>query len=242
MVERTTFDVQRPPGDADVRAGTPADETDSGDVPVAKTGTTTVAIAADDAVVLAADQRASLGGRFTANKHVQKVDSVHRRAALAMSGSVGAVQDFAATLEAEAALYAARRGDAMSMRALATVGGNLVRGVPAQLLLGGVDEDGPAVYELDGGGAVMPTDYGAAGSGMQVAYGVLEGRAEAVADADDARSLAVDAVAAASERDTASGNGAHVATVTDDGVAIEALEPDVIERSATARGPGGGAS
>ena len=146
MVERTTFDVP-----------IEADANDS-DGPVLKTGTTTVAIAADDAVVLAADRRASLGGQFTANKRVQKVEAVHTTAALAMSGNVGAVQSFARTLDAEAELYAARRGEELSMDALATVAGNLVRGVPAQLLLGGVDATGAHVYELDAGGGVVDTD------------------------------------------------------------------------------------
>jgi proteasome beta subunit len=177
-------------------------------------------VAADDAVVVAADQRASLGGRFTANKDVQKVLPVHPTAALAMSGSVGPVQDLARTLKAEAGLYAARRGEDLSMAALASVAGNLVRGIPAQLLLGGVDDAGAHVYELDGGGSVLPSEYAAAGSGMQVAYGVLEGEADAVADVSDARDLALRAIRSASERDTASGNGAHVATVTSDGVEV----------------------
>ncbi|NHN40592.1 proteasome subunit beta [Halorubellus sp. JP-L1] len=232
LADRTTFEL--PSQDEPTRADGPKTAT-SRDGGVLETGTTTVALAAGDAVVVAADQRASLGGRFTANKAVQKVLPVHSTAALAMSGSVGAVQDLVRTLEAEADLYAARRGEDMSMNALASVAGNLVRGVPAQLLLGGVDSTGSSIYELDGGGGVVPTRYGAAGSGMQVAYGVLEGAAENVADAETGREVALDAVAAASERDTASGNGAHVATVTADGVDVE-----VVDRDAVAARTGGG--
>lgn len=188
------------------------------DAQTVETGTTTVGITADDAVVLAADRRASLGGRFVSNKDVRKIEQVHPTSAVTLSGSVGAIQLFARSLRAEASLYEARRGQSPSVEALATLAGNLVRGVPAQVLLGGVDGSGPALFELDGGGSVLPTGYGASGSGMQVAYGHLED-----AHADDltvaeARSVAAQAVASASERDTASGNGVTVAVATADGV------------------------
>ncbi|WP_439026335.1 proteasome subunit beta [Haloarchaeobius sp. DT45] len=191
------------------------------DGPVVETGTTIVAVSAPETVVVAADQRASLGGRFVANKDVQKVEQVHPQGVIALSGSVGALQSFAETLRAEASLYSARRGEDLSLEALATVGGNLIRGVPGQVILGGVDVDGPAVYELDGGGAVMGTQYAAGGSGMQVAYGMLEGEAETVESVAEARDLAGQAVAAASERDTASGNGVTVAEISTDGVELD---------------------
>jgi proteasome beta subunit len=194
------------------------------DGPVVETGTTIVALTAPDAVVVAADRRASLGGQFVANKDVTKVEQVTERAALALSGSVGPLQSFTDTLRAEANLYEARRGDRLSTEALANVAGNLVRGIHAQVVLAGVDDAGPAVYELDGGGSVMRTDYAAGGSGMQVAYGVLEGKAEQVESLAGGRELAADAVAAASERDVASGNGVTVATVTGEGVEFDEAE------------------
>jgi len=238
MVDRTTFDVAASSERTGTAGSEPREWTAAGDAAVAETGTTTVALAAGDAVVLAADRRASLGGAFASNKRVRKVEAVHPTAAVALSGTVGAVQDLARTLDAEASLYAARRGDELSMGALATVAGSLVRGVPAQLLLGGVDDDGAGVYELDGGGGVLETQYAAAGSGMQVAYGVLEGDAETVDDAEGARELAADAVGAASERDGASGNGATVATVTTDGVDVEVRDADAIAPRADAPAPG----
>ena len=63
------------------------------------------------------------------------------------------------------------------MAALSTLAGNLLRNGPyraGQPTLGGVDATGPHVYSLDGAGGVMEDDYVAAGSGMQLAYGVLE--------------------------------------------------------------------
>lgn len=186
------------------------------------TGTTVVGLTAADAVILAADRRMSLGGRFTANKSVQKVEQVHPTAAMGISGSVGPAQDLLQSLRAEASLYESRRGGPMSLRALAQTAGGLVRGLPVTPLLGGVDPGASArVYELDVGGSVLADDYAATGSGMQVAYGVLERRFEPGLSVADARAAAVAAVEAASERDTASGNGVTVARVTDEAVTVE---------------------
>ena len=200
----TDFDAARVAGGAD---GT-----------VTKTGTTTVALAARDGVVLAADMRASLGGRFVSNKDMRKVEAVHPTAALTISGTVGGAQAFVRSLRAEVELYRTRRGEEMSVNALATVAGNFLRGgqFMFQPILGGVDERGSHVYTLDGAGGVMCDDYAASGSGMQLAYGVLEGRYDGEMDVADARRLAVDAIGSAVERDTASGDGVTVAEITGD--------------------------
>ncbi|WP_436932103.1 proteasome subunit beta [Halosimplex halobium] len=194
------------------------------DAPTFDTGTTIVAVAAADGVVMAADQQASLGGKFTTNKNAEKVSRVHPTAALAISGSVGPAQNLVRSLRAETSLYESRRDERMSMRALSQTAGHLVRGLPVAPILAGVDGEGNHVYELDGGGSVMATDYAAGGSGMQVAYGVLERRFDPGAELDEATDAAVATVEAASERDTASGNGVTVATVTADGVDIEGYD------------------
>jgi proteasome beta subunit len=201
----------------------------AGGTPEFDTGTTVVGLTTDEAVVLAADRRMSLGGRFTANKSVQKVEQVHPTAAMGISGSVGPAQDLLQGLRAEASLYESRRGDPMSVSALAETAGNLVRGLPVTPLLGGVEPAGTGsgdgdegatarVYSLDGGGSVLEDDYTATGSGLQVAYGVLERRYDPGATLEGATGAAVAAVDAASERDTASGNGVTITTVTAEGV------------------------
>lgn len=190
----------------------------SDDTPRFETGTTVVAMRATDGVVMAADQRMSLGGQFTANKDARKIEQVHPAAAMAIAGSVGPAQDLIRSLRAEASLYESRRDEPMSMTALSNAAGKLVRGLPVAPLLAGVDESGGRVFELDGGGSVMADTYAAGGSGMQIAYGVLERRVSADADVEEATDTAVAAVEAACERDTASGDGVTVATVTGDGV------------------------
>ena len=194
----------------------------SGDLAGAtETGTTTVALRHADGVVLAADRRASVGGgRFVTNKDARKIEPVHPTAAVAMAGSVGGMQEFVRTMRAEASLYAARRNRRMSMDALSTLAGNVLRSGPYVSLptLGGVDEEGPRVFDLDFAGGVMEADYVASGSGMQLAYGVLEGDFEDDLDASDARDVAARAVESAVARDTASGDGLTLVEVTGEGV------------------------
>jgi proteasome beta subunit len=191
-----------------------------------ETGTTIVGVTAADAVVLAADRRASLGGRLVTNKSVRKVDPIHPTAAVALSGAVGHLDTFVRTMRTEATLYEDRRGEPMTMTALSTLAGNLLRSQPLRVtpILGGVDADGTHLYGIDGAGGVLDDEYTAGGSGTQLAYGVLERDYDPDATVGEARSVAAEAVETASERDTASGNGLTVATVTADGVEMEAFE------------------
>jgi len=196
---------------------------------VNKTGTTTVGIATENGVVVGTDRRASLGGRFVSNKNVQKVEQVHPNAALTLVGSVGGAQSFIRNLRAEANLYETRRGEDISISALATVAGNYARGGPffaINPILGGVDEAGSHVFSIDPAGGVMKDDYTVTGSGLTVAYGTLESLYEDDLSMEEATMVAAEAVSAAAERDTGSGNGLVIAEVTDEGVDIDTYEYD----------------
>ncbi len=197
---------------------------------VASTGTTTVGIGVEDGVVVATDRRASLGGRFVANKNVVKVEQVHPTAVLTLVGSVGGAQSFVRTLRSEASLYEQRRDEPLSIPALATLAGNFARGGPffgIHPILGGIDDEGSHIYTIDPAGGVMADEYAVTGSGMQLAHGTLEDAYEESLDLAAAKSVAARAVYAASERDTGSGNGLVVATVTDAGV--DTAEYDDVE-------------
>jgi len=196
---------------------------------VNETGTTTIGIATDDGVIVATDRRASLGGRFVSNKNVQKVEQIHPTAALTLVGSVGGAQSFIRSLRAEVNLYEVRRGEDISIPALATLAGNFARGGPffaINPILGGVDEEGSHVFSIDPAGGVMEDDYTVTGSGLTVAYGTLESQYEDDLSMEEARTVAADAVSAAAERDTGSGNGLVIAEVDQEGVEIDTYEYD----------------
>ena len=187
-----------------------------------KTGTTTVGIKADEGVVMATDMRASLGG-MVSSKDVQKVEEIHPRGALTIAGSVSAAQNLISTLRAETSLYEARRGKDMSMEALSTLTGNLLRSgafFVVQPILGGVDDEGAHIYSIDALGGTTEEEYTVTGSGSQYALGVLEQEYDDDVTIDEAETIAAKAIQSAVERDLASGNGINVAVVTDEGVEI----------------------
>ena len=187
------------------------------------TGTTTVGAVGADGVVLAADRRASLSGKFVTNRSARKIEPVADRTAVAFSGSVSDAQSLVRHLRAELRGYELRHGDAASVETAATVAGDLVRRGPYRILdlvLAGVD-DGPAVCQIGGGGGVMETAYAASGSGMQLAYGSLEGAYEPDLPLSDLRRVVATAVQSSTERDTASGDGMTIATITADSLELE---------------------
>ena len=193
---------------------------------ITKTGTTTVGLTTEDGVVLATDRRASLG-HMVSSKTVQKVEQIHPTGALTIAGSVSAAQSLLRSLRAEVSLYEARRSDEMSMTALSTLTGNLLRSgafLIVQPVLGGVDEEGAHVFSLDALGATMEEDYTVSGSGSQFALGVLEQQYESGCSIEEGVTVAARSVKSAVERDTASGNGIVTAQVTGDGVEIDAYE------------------
>jgi len=190
---------------------------------VNKTGTTTIGIATDEGVLIATDRRASLGGRFVSNKQVVKVEEIHPTAAMTLVGSVGGAQSFIKSLRAEVNLYETRRGEDMSIEALATLAGNFARGGPffaIHPILGGVDDEGSHVYSIDPAGGVMEDDYTVTGSGMQLAYGHLEQSYEPDMSNEEAKTVAARGIKSAVERDTGSGNGVFLCEITDEGVDI----------------------
>ena len=73
-------------------------------------------------------------------------------------------------------------------------------------LVGGFDDEGPQVFYTDFVGSVLPDKYVANGSGSPVALGVLETGYKDDLPKKKAIELAVSAIAAAIERDAATGN------------------------------------
>src|SRR6056297_4020681 len=120
------------------------------------TGTTIVALGGDDGVVLGADARVSLGGRFVTNRSARKVEPIGDRAAVAFSGGVSDAQAVVERLRVERRLYEFERDRPIATEALAQRAAKLIRSGQfrsIELLLGGVS-DSPAVYWIDGAGGV----------------------------------------------------------------------------------------
>ena len=191
------------------------------DKDVTKTGTTTLGMVCKDGVVMATETRATMG-TLIAHKITKKLYPIDEHLALATAGLVGDLQVLARYLNAEANLYRLKREINIPVKSAATLMSNILnqrKFYPyyVQLVLGGYDDTGGHVYSLDAAGGAIPDKYTAGGSGSPYVYGVLEDHYRDDLTIDEGIDIAVRAITAAMNRDSASGGMIDVATITKDG-------------------------
>ncbi|WP_342305379.1 archaeal proteasome endopeptidase complex subunit beta [Methanolobus sp. ZRKC5] len=184
-------------------------------------GTTTVGIVCNDGVVLATEQRATMGN-FIASKTAKKVYQIDDLVAMTIAGSVGDAQQIVRVMSVESKLYKMRRKETMTIKGLTTLLSNMLSGqryypLMVQLLVGGYDKNGPSIYSLDAlGGSIEETKAVSTGSGSPFAYGVLEDRYKEDMTTEEGVELAVRALHNAMKRDSASGENIDVVVINKD--------------------------
>lgn len=191
-------------------------------------GTTTVGVACVDGIVLAADKRATLGGQIIGHKKVDKVYKITDTIAVAMAGSVSEAQLVMRLLQAELKLKQMRTMKMPTVNEAANLLGTIVyqniRKFSPLLaitgfLLGGTDSGEFHLYDIGIDGSVLQhDDYYADGSGFMMALGVFDTLYRKDMKVNEGVGLAVKAINAALQRDTATGDGIDVFTVTKAGV------------------------
>lgn len=196
---------------------------------VLKTGTTTVGLIAKDCVVLASDQRATMGLLIT-NKTAQKIHKITDRIGVTIAGSVADAQAIVDLLRAETKLFEIQQGRPIRVRAMTRLMSNILfqgRGLyMVGFIVGGYDDEGPQVYQSDFIGSVLSDKFVSTGSGSPVALGVLEANYKEDMPKKKATELAVQAIASAIERDAASGNSILVSVIDKDG--YQAIDKEII--------------
>ena len=200
---------------------------------VTKTGTTTLAMVCKEGVVVATETRATMG-HLIAHKKTKKLYRIDEHLALATAGLVGDLQVLARYLNAEANLYRLKRDTKMPVKSAATLMSNILnqrKFFPyyVQLILGGFDGTGGHVYSLDAAGGAIPDKYTAGGSGSPYVYGVMEDLYEDGLSTEEGIDIAIRAISAATNRDSASGGMINVAVITKDGFK-EITEEEVKKR------------
>lgn len=188
---------------------------------VKKTGTTTLGMVCREGVVIATEQRATMG-TLIAHKSTKKLYKIDDHLALATAGLVGDLQVLARYLRAEANLYRLKRDIPMPIGSAATLMANILnqrKFMPyyVQLIIGGYDRTGGHVYSLDAAGGAIPDKYTSAGSGSPYVFGVLEDNFKDDMSIDEGVDLAIKAISAAERRDSASGGMIDVAVITKEG-------------------------
>ncbi len=180
-------------------------------------GTTTIGVVCKDGVILASDTRVTMGF-YVAHKAGKKVYKIDDHIGMTIAGTVADAQKVVDILIANAQLYKINLNRPMPISSAARLVANLLfsnRYIPlaTQVLVGGVDETGPHVFDLDPFGSLIEEKSVSTGSGSPIAYGVLEDKFKEGMTIKEALPVIVKAVNAAMKRDVASGNNYNVTVI-----------------------------
>ena len=180
-------------------------------------GTTTIGVVCKDGVILASDTRVTMGF-YIAHKAGKKVYKIDDHIGMTIAGTVADAQKVVDILTANAQLYKINLNRPMPISSAARLVANVLfsnRYIPlaTQVLVGGVDETGPHVFNLDPFGSLTEEKSVATGSGSPIAYGVLEDKYREGMHIEEALPIIVKAVNAAMKRDVASGNSYNVVVI-----------------------------
>jgi proteasome beta subunit len=186
-------------------------------------GTTTIGAACSDGVILGTDTRATMGN-YVASKKAKKVYKITDSLAMTIAGGVAVAQRIVDILKVNAQLFELEKGRPMPVQAAARLVSNILfsnRSVgmplPLQALIGGYDETGPHIFNLDPFGSLIEEKVVSTGSGSPFAYGVLEDRFKEDSSIQEMLPVVVSAVDSAMKRDTASGDSFDVAVISEEG-------------------------
>ena len=190
-------------------------------------GATTIGLVCRDGVILTSERRLSYGN-FVLSKNAKKIFRINDNVGAACAGLVGDMQILMREASVYARIYSYERDRAASVKTAAKVIGNLLfqrKLMPyiTQTIIGGVDEDGPSLYVLDLLGSVIKDNFSTAGTGTEIASGVLESEYKDKLSIEDGKEIAIRAMKASLARDAASGDGIDVMTIKKDGISEEPI-------------------
>jgi proteasome beta subunit len=184
-------------------------------------GTTTIGVVCRDGVILASDTRVTMGF-FIAHKFGKKVYKIDNHLGMTIAGTVADAQRVVDILTANAQLYRINLNRPMPVSSAARLVANLLfsaRYIPlaTQVLVGGIDDTGPHIFDLDQLGSLTEEKSVSTGSGSPIAYGILEDKYSEDMTIEELLPIVMKAVNAAMKRDVASGNSYNVTVIDKNG-------------------------
>jgi len=196
---------------------------------VLKSGTTIIGIVCKDGVVMASDRRAT-AGNLIASKNTQKTVPVNDYLIVSGTGVASDIEMQKKVLAAELRLKQLKSKKRPTVKESANLAAMMsYRGIrqfstiPSIVgtLIGGLNQDGTTeLFTIEPAGSVAKVeDYDANfGSGMPFVLGLLERQYKKDISIKQGIELAIEALKSSTSRDTASGNGIDVFTITKEGV------------------------
>lgn len=180
-------------------------------------GATAVGISFDNGVVLASEKRVSYGN-FVVNKNTKKTFPVTDKVGAACAGMIADMQILVRQVGALAKIRKLETRRNVPPNSIAKMMSVIMferRFFPllTQVIVGGIDNK-PQIYTLDPLGSVLPDEYAAVGSGAEMALGVMDGEYRVNMSEQSTKELAVKAIKSSIQRDSASGDGIDVLSMT----------------------------
>jgi len=174
-----------------------------------KTGTTTVGLIYDSGVVLAADQRASMG-HIAYDDESEKVYKITNNLAVTNAGNVGDSLTIIRFLKSHAKLYELERNEKMTATAATTFISNILNGnrhypYIVQLIIGGYNGKA-SLFDLTPYGGILERDkFAVSGSGTEQALNTLDLGYKKNMTEKEAITLCIKAIESGKRRDLYSG-------------------------------------
>jgi proteasome beta subunit len=194
------------------------------------TGTSLVGIVCKDGVVMAGDRKTTAGGQIVMNKNKQKVCQLNDYIVISGTGTASDIELAKKLITAQLKLKELKdkkkptvkeAANMIAMTSYKNIRQPSMIPFMAGLMIGGLNEHNEAeLYSVEPAGSVMKVDdYDANfSSGMPYILGLLERMYKPDLSTEDAIELAVESIKSSSERDTASGHGIDVFTITKEGI------------------------
>lgn len=185
-----------------------------------KTGTTICGIQLKDAVVLAADTRAT-EGPMVADKNCEKLHYIANNVFCAGAGTAADLEHTTAIMESQMELLRLATGTqprvCTVVRRLSTMLFKYQGYVGCALVLGGVDVTGPHLYQIYPHGSTDMLPFTTMGSGSLAAMAVLESEYKEDMTVEQGKALVAKAIRAGIFNDLGSGGNVDVCVITKDG-------------------------
>lgn len=205
---------------------------------ILKTGTSIVGIVCRDGIVMAGDRQVTGGQMIVMNKKYPKIIKINDYLIAGIAGLLSDAQLVAKLTKAELRLKELRSKQRPSVKEGAFLFTNIIYNnirkfspIPGIVagVVAGFDEDGSTIlFSIDPAGAIYQVeDYVADGSGMPYILGVLERNHNQNITVKEGVQLAIECIKASTQRDTASGFGIDVFTITKEGIKKE-IEQEIV--------------
>jgi proteasome beta subunit len=194
------------------------------------TGTSLVGIVCKEGVVMAGDRKTTAGGQIVMDKNKQKVCQLNDYLVISGTGTASDIEISKKIITAQLKLKELKdkrrptikeAANMIAMTSYKNIRQPSMIPFMAGLMVGGMNENGVAeLYSVEPAGSVMKVeDYDANfSSGMPYILGLLERAYKPNLTVAEGVELAMEAIKASSERDTASGHGIDVFAITKDGI------------------------